>query len=214
MITTTYTYSNAAIGDHPSVFEQIHAKEKNIAILQRNIDALQEELTWLASQTIECRASGTFEEIAKNLSAFKESLDFSCDLFFKDAFSLLEAFAKTTQASHFRLLLATVESSMCRKLHTDVNDLRLLCTYIGPGTVWVPDEAINQEALQARKSNEEIVLDEKLIQQAATGDVVILKGALYPDAQPILHRSPVLEQPGSRRLLLRIDTNSMANIWA
>ncbi|MEO0341714.1 MAG: DUF1826 domain-containing protein, partial [Bacteroidota bacterium] len=112
------------------------------------------------------------------------------------------------------LFLATVATSMCRKLHTDVNDLRLLCTYIGPGTVWVPDEAINQEALQARKSNEEIVSDEKLIQQVDTGDVVILKGALYPNAQPIMHRSPSLDQVGSTRLLLRIDTNSMANIWA
>ena len=43
------------------------------------------------------------------------------------------------------------------------------------------------------------------------GDVVLLKGALYPGANPILHRSPSIEELGKVRLLLRIDTNSFLN---
>lgn len=46
------------------------------------------------------------------------------------------------------------------------------------------------------------------IQQAGTGDIVILKGALYPDGHAIMHRSPTIEEMGAARLLLRIDTNA------
>ena len=38
------------------------------------------------------------------------------------------------------------------------------------------------------------------------GDIIILKGALYPEANAILHRSPTIEENGEKRLLLRIDT--------
>lgn len=70
------------------------------------------------------------------------------------------------------------------------------------------------QALQARKDNEEIVLDQQQIQQVDTGNAVILKGALYLDANPILHRSPTIQDQGTKRLLLRIDTNEFLNIWA
>ena len=100
---------------------------------------------------------------------------------------------------------------MCRKFHTDINDLRLLCTYIGPGTLWLPDEAVDLKALQKGGDEQALVVDEQQIQQVSTGDVVILKGALYPEANPILHRSPSIEESGEKRLLLRIDTNEFLN---
>ena len=93
---------------------------------------------------------------------------------------------------------------MCRKFHTDVNDLRMLCTYVGQGTLWLPDEAVKNEEYRTRR--DEIVIDEDLIQQALTGDVLILKGALYPEANAVIHRSPTIEETNERRLLLRIDT--------
>ena len=95
---------------------------------------------------------------------------------------------------------------MCRKFHTDVNDLRMLCTYLGPGTLWVPDEAIDLDASYARGNGKDIVIDLEKVEQVGTGDVVILKGALYPEANAILHRSPTIEENGEKRLLLRIDT--------
>ena len=116
-----------------------------------------------------------------------------------------------TQASSFRLLLTTVNTDMCRKFHTDINDLRLLCTYIGPGTLWLPDEIVDGKALQAGKEDTEIVIDAQQIQQVPTGDVVILKGALYAGANPILHRSPSIKEHGEKRFLLRIDTNEFLN---
>ncbi|HAA11799.1 MAG TPA: hypothetical protein DCE41_08925, partial [Cytophagales bacterium] len=60
---------------------------------------------------------------------------------------------------------------------------------------------------------EELVLDADSIQQAETGAVIILKGAIYPKegTQAVLHRSPTIEESGERRLLLRIDTDEFLN---
>lgn len=210
MLETKISYANAAVGHHPQALQDIHIKSKNIAIHQRDIEVLGQELDLIANQSIECRASGTIEEILAQLNNYFESNLSKCDALLEDITELLEVFKKVSKASSFRLLLATVSTNMCRRFHTDINDLRLLCTYVGQGTLWLPDEAINQKAV-ARGSNEEIVSDEQLIQQANTGDVVILKGALYEDANPILHRSPSIEKSGEQRLLLRIDTNDFFN---
>jgi hypothetical protein len=94
-----------------------------------------------------------------------------------------------------------------------MNDLRMLCTYSGPGTLWLSENNINRNALNSCGDNECIVLDESKIQQAKTGAVVILKGAIYPEegTKAIVHRSPTIEDYGEKRLLLRIDTNAFLN---
>jgi hypothetical protein len=88
----------------------------------------------------------------------------------------------------------------------------MLCTYVGPGTLWAPNEIVNPKALSGRDPNQELILDETQIQQANPGDAIILKGAMYTHGNPILHRSPSVEESGERRLLLRVDLNE--SIWS
>lgn len=130
-------------------------------------------------------------------------------LLLKDIVRQLSLFSQIAQSTSYRLLLATIKSSMCRKFHTDINDLRLLCTYSGLGTLWLTEDNVNRKALDTYGDNECIVLDESRIQQAETGSIVILKGAIYPQegTVSIVHRSPSIEETGQRRLLLRIVTN-------
>ncbi len=207
MIQIKSSYTNAVISDDNKDLQDIHLKSKNIAIYQRDIKFLNKELNRIAEQKIECRATGSVEEILVQLNDYLNSDIPGYVSLFEDISEVVKLFEKTTQASSFRLLLATVSTNMCRRFHTDINEIRLLCTYIGQGTLWLPDEAINEKALRTGGNNQEIVKDEELIQQVPTGDVVLLKGALYPEANPILHRSPSIEENGETRLLLRIDTN-------
>ena len=102
---------------------------------------------------------------------------------------------------------------MCRKFHTDINDIRLLCTLSGEGTLWLPEFNVNREALDTQKDNEDIVIDPSYIMQAPENSAVLLKGALYPKSgtRAIVHRSPTIEESGEKRLLLRIDTNDNLN---
>ncbi len=212
MIQIKAPYTNAVISHDDQALHDIHLKSKNVAVYHRDIALLNQELEQIAEQAIECRASGTVEEISAQLEDFfKDKLPDNSSLL-ADVTVLLKLFKNITKASSFRLMLASVTSNMCRKFHTDINKLRMLCTYVGPGTLWLPDEIVDYKALQARKEDHEIVIDRQNIQQVPTGDVVLLKGALYPDANPILHRSPSIEESGEKRLLLRIDTNE--NLFA
>ncbi|MEL6124115.1 MAG: DUF1826 domain-containing protein, partial [Bacteroidota bacterium] len=114
-----------------------------------------------------------------------------------------------------RLLLASVNTNMCRRFHTDINDVRLLCTYTGPGTLWLTNDNINRRALDSYDGNESIVMDPERIQQVPEGAIALLKGAMYPHHQTkaIVHRSPTIEESGEKRLLLRIDTNATTKVW-
>lgn len=202
---------NWAVGNYPTSLQQIHQNDINIAIYNRGIEFLSSEISLLLDKQIELRASGTVEDI---LSVIKKELgSLHTNLLLKDIEHQLSTFTQITKAKSFRLLLATVNTDMCRKFHTDNNDLRLLCTYSGPGTLWLTEDNINHKAMDSDLENETIVLDESRIQQANTGSVIILKGALYPleGIKAAVHRSPTIEESGQKRLLLRIDTNEFLN---
>lgn len=210
--TSKLIYSNAAIGQEDVVLHEIRQASKNIAILERDISHLNSELTQIMTKPVEFRKTGTAIEIRTALKAYFEKQFQFCPALLSDILKQLKQFKAVSGAESFRLLFTIVTTDMCRRFHTDINSLRLLCTYVGPGTLWLPDGIVNQKAFIAQRNKEQIAVDEHQIQQVAAGDVIILKGALYPEANPIVHRSPSVEEKGECRLLLRIDTNDSLNL--
>lgn len=198
---------NWALGKSSLSLKKIHHKDVNIAIYERDTSGLKNEIDHLLKANIEFRSSGTINAIVNEMTSLIDPKQYS--VMIQDIKECLYHFNEISNAKSFRLLLATVNTNMCRKFHTDINDLRMLCTYSGPGTLWLTDENINPKA-SASKS---IVIDEKKIQQVKTGAVVLLKGALYPqyNTKTVVHRSPTIEETGEKRLLLRIDTNESLN---
>ena len=213
MTKITTSFANAVLTKNKQAVHDIHLPSKNVAVYQRDIAPLQSELAQIMTKSIECRANGSAEDVLATLQDFFVQRLPHCPTLLKDVSELFKLFKVTTRTASFRLLLTTISTNMCRKFHTDINDLRLLCTYIGPGTIWLPDEAVDFEALQSKSSAKDVVKNPELVQQVQTGEVIILKGALYPEARPILHRSPIIEEAGINRLLLRIDTNANQNLW-
>lgn len=202
---------NWEIGTTPKILKNIYQNDVNIAIYERDTSTLTSEINNLIAQNIEFRSSG---DITTILNAIITVINPNkCRLIILDIQNLLYLFREITNANSFRLLLATINTNMCRKFHTDINDLRMLCTYSGPGTLWLTEDNINRKALGSCGDNECIVIDERRVQQAGTGSVVILKGAIYPQesTRAVVHRSPTIEESGEKRLLLRIDTNEFLN---
>lgn len=199
------------VGDTLTSLDAIHHKEVNIAIYKRDVSAFSSEIIGLLEQNVEFRSSGSIETILKEMINIPGQHQYNGII--QDIKKLLRHFQKLTDANSFRLLLSTVNSNMCRRFHTDINDLRLLCTYSGPGTLWLTEDNVNRKALDTCGDNECIVLDENKVQQAPTGAIVILKGAIYPKegTAAVVHRSPTIEETGQKRLLLRIDTNEFLN---
>lgn len=210
-MTTTIDIKNWVTGTTPEVFKHIHQSEINIAIYDRDTTAFAAEVEHLLEQDIEFRSKGTIEAILAALPTAVSVKD--CPLMVQDIKDLLYEFKQLTAKEEFRLLLATINTNMCRKFHTDVNELRMLCTYSGPGTLWLTKDNINRRVQGLYSTDESIALDESKIQQAKTGAVLILKGAIYPKegTEAVVHRSPTIEEVGEKRLLLRIDSNDFLN---
>jgi hypothetical protein len=202
---------NWEIGTTPMTLDKINKKEVNIAIYDRDISSLTKEVKKLLCMNIELRFNGSIETILNSISTTIDHEIFGSII--KDIHQLLKLFGETSDSNSFRLLLASVNSNMCQKFHTDINDLRMLCTYYGPGTLWLTDDNINRQALNSFGDEECIALDESKIQQAGTGSAIILKGAIYlsEGTKAVVHRSPTIEESVETRLLLRIDTNEFLN---
>jgi len=208
---SSVTIKNWENGKHPNVLKSIHERDCNIAIYNRNVLSMQEELRIMLESNVEFRSEGSINSVSSAVSNAEVLLDFP--LVRADINLLLGLFKDLTQAENFRLALITVDSNMCRKFHADINDLRLLCTYKGPGTMWLTEDNLDREAMGHPDDNVGMVIDTTRIMQAEEGDVLVLKGALYEKegTRPIVHRSPTIEESGGKRILLRLDTDEFAN---
>ena len=93
--------------------------------------------------------------------------------------------------------LQCVHGTACPRVHVDHVRVRALCTYLGPGTQFVPSEAC------AVRSDEVLAYAQKRALSAEAGDLVFLKGVEDGMGPAAAHRSPVY---AGARLLLTVDT--------
>lgn len=116
--------------------------------------------------------------------------------------ALFAALAGTVTV-HARLEALT--DAGCRMFHADAVDLRLLCTFAGAGTEWVPENGVVRGRLR-RGDNAAAVPDRQHVRRLAPFTVGVFKGDAFPGnaGRGIVHRS----SPGSARaprLLLCLD---------
>ncbi|WP_437590337.1 DUF1826 domain-containing protein [Sorangium sp. So ce1000] len=130
-----------------------------------------------------------------------------------DIADLARRYARLAGCARVRAELAVQARDGCRKFHADYVGLRLLCTYAGPGTEWIPNEAVRREMLARpgvpiAEANRAIVAFSGAVRFAATGEVLLLKGEVFPGnaGNGAVHRSPPVEAAGARRLLLTLDS--------
>lgn len=97
-----------------------------------------------------------------------------------------------------RLRLEAIRDDACRRFHADQVRVRLLCTYRGPATEWIPRTAV-------RRATDGFVAepDPAAVRRLERFEVGLFAGALAPLA--CVHRSPPLSVTGRDRLLLVID---------
>jgi hypothetical protein len=87
----------------------------------------------------------------------------------------------------------------------DRTGIRLLCTYRGPGTQWLPDAGVDRQRLQ------EVPGDYPAVAEAPAFAVVLLKGSAWPgnESRGAIHRSPPVPAGAAPRVLLTLDA-----LWA
>jgi hypothetical protein len=212
LINEEYAISNLIRSTNSNVLNQIHNTDVNIAIWNREF-----KISYLLYKKIneglsfEFKQSGRISYLTDELKDFfAKKLAWQKELF-EDVKRILKLYKQITEVDTFKILFATVNTDMCKKFHTDINDLRLLCTYSGPGTLFQLKKNNIENLLSANGDNRKIVKVQNKIDQVPTGDIAIIKGALYPKSSTnaCMHRSPSIEETDQTRLVLRIDTNNL-----
>lgn len=123
--------------------------------------------------------------------------------FAADVSLLAQLFADILGLGRVHARLEAMAGPACRLVHADHVGLRLLCTYAGPGTEWVPDGAVDRRRLG---NNAAAVTDRAAIRRLPRFAVALLKGEAWRRnaGRGVAHRSP--EASAARpRLLLCID---------
>ncbi|MEM6361338.1 MAG: DUF1826 domain-containing protein [Bacteroidota bacterium] len=128
------------------------------------------------------------------------------DLFWQDVERITTDFLEFSEDGTGIFHLRVVVNNACTKFHIDGYRLRLFSSYHGPGTEWLPEGAVNRQALGT--TNERIVTYPDKIQCLGTGHVGILKGELpnqFQSVKGIVHRSPEISKTDEKRIILRVD---------
>lgn len=110
-------------------------------------------------------------------------------------------------STHFAGMLGTSDIGFCigthrgcRRYHLDRVPYRLLVTYHGTGTEWIPNSAADFAAYENGAPNEQILRDPSAVQFLDPWDVAIFRGVPHG----LLHRSPDDALHGGS-LLMRLD---------
>lgn len=204
---------HAAINQTPEVFTSIYGGETNIAIWQRN---LTNELIFASKHavqklpTLKASCVITPSDVYTTTHKILGSTD-PAKILAKDIAELVDMFCCLFDLTHAGLRLTTLSHAMCPRFHVDKVPCRLVTTYTGSATEWLPHSLVDRSKLGAGsqgKSDEESGLLKKNsdIQQLKQGDVALLKGEIWDDnaGAGLVHRSPSMPD-NSNRLLLTLD---------
>ncbi len=202
-----------AAADHSDVFTNIFQDDTNIAIWQRVpsshllISAKNILEKWPAIKVSEVVTPEGVNKIIENIFGSDQEWTILC----KDITRLVDIFCNLFSLNHARLKLTTLNHAMCPRFHVDRIPCRLITTYQGVATEWLPNMLADRSKLgtgnQGKPDERSGLFDSVAgIQQLNRGDVALLKGETWENnlGSGLIHRSPRLPLD-SKRLLLTLD---------
>lgn len=198
-------------GDTPEVLAEIYRDDVNLAVWQNHASPsiLNEAKLLLATgavinQRAMLSSSIVHQKILDTLPTLADYPHLSSDICL-----LVDMFTCLFELTSVGLRLTSPAGAMCPKFHVDHVPCRLITTYAGPATEWLPDDCVDRNRLGvAGWNNEESGLLTKAdaVQQLLPGDVALLKGESWEgnEKRGVVHRSPLIDRDGER-LLLTLD---------
>ena len=199
-------------GNQPQVLHQILDPDVQLGLWQRPAQAMitRELLSLKASDLPDMRcttSSDSFDDDVDRLLE-QQGLDpLAFSNWRSDLRRLADIYFHLSGNSDVEMRLETTDEDGCTRFHVDNTQLRLLCTYQGPGTQWLTDEQVDRLAQSSGASNDDIVRFGEPSSFAPFW-VGIFKGKTYPgnSGQGLVHRSPPIEGSGQIRVLFCLDS--------
>ncbi len=199
-----------ALGKDSAVLRQAMNPGVNLALWQREGNArITEEISSLKANDLRDERHHT------SLASFDEDV---CTLMRQqgldpqkfrnlrfDLQHLTDLLAAITRSNKFIFRLVTIANDECSRFHLDRAPLRLITTYQGPGTEWLPDRQVDRAALARSASNEAVTRfgSPSRFEQFWVG---IMKGDPRKSGQGLVHRSPPVAGTGQIRVLFSLDS--------
>lgn len=199
-------------GKKPLVFTDIYHSDVNIVTWQRDLSpTVQNVVSEFLDAKPGFQTSMTVSpsRVSSNLSDVFGRSDYN--VMIEDMAELVDMFCCLFELKCAGLRLTALTSAMCPKFHVDKVPCRLVTTYQGIATQWLPHHSVDRSKLGAGSegladSESGLYQDADDIQQLRCGDVALLKGENWYDNEGagLVHRSPTLDE-GHQRLLMTLD---------
>lgn len=111
--------------------------------------------------------------------------------------------ADVTGCPRIGFRVEVLDRAMCPRMHVDHVTVRLLTTWVGPGTEWLNESGADR----SRLGSDAVITTPTAIRRARAGDVLLLKGEQWPGNKGfgVLHRSPASPSTAPMRVLLACD---------
>jgi len=199
-------------GYEAGVLADVYRPDVNIAVWQRDLPGgLASSAGALLAKKPACELSARIAP--GDTAAFIDDVmqASSCTELGRDIADLVDMFCCLFDLEYAGLRLTALSRAMCPRFHVDNVPCRLVTTYGGPATEWLPHSAVDRAKLgrgsgHSSDSESGLYSLEEDIQQLTLGDVALLKGELWEgnEGAGLVHRSPAV-QTGATRLLLTLD---------
>jgi hypothetical protein len=197
----------------PEVLTDIYRNDTNISIWKRDVSA---ELIAAVDDFINTNkikrtmltitAKNAHEELRKAIGTEKNIAPLV-----EDMAQLIDMFCCLFELKRAGVRLTSMDQAMCPRFHVDKIPCRLVSTYQGIATDWLPNHLVDRTKLGAGSEGKPddisgLFHDLSDIQCLNRGDVALLKGEFWEgnEGAGLIHRSPPLPA-GEHRLLLTLD---------
>ncbi len=199
--------------EDPSILAEIYQVPINLCIWQRKLaNSVTDYLDWLLKNTsnrelrVIAESHDVIAVILKALPAHS-----GINALADDVNILATIFTDLFDLKRIGIRISILDKTMCPRFHTDHLPCRLVTTYAGSGTQWLPEYAVDRSKLGQGSNGlpdtlSGIYSHSSSIEQLSAGDVGLLKGSgwLGNEDKAIVHRSPEIVA-GEKRLLLTLD---------
>lgn len=208
-----YKTRKAIIGDTPDILANIYDEKANIVIWHRKLKRqISEATNSLISANPKLQVSLVLSpESAETslINALGGCQD--AETLAKDISDLVDMFCCLFELKNVGLRLTALNHAMCPKFHVDRVPCRLVTTYQGIATEWLPHNLVDRSKLGSGSDGKPdetsgLLADISHIKTLTEGDVGLLKGEAWEGNENagLVHRSPALVGD-NYRLLLTLD---------
>lgn len=198
-----------ALGRTSNILTEITKPQVNLALWQRPIQQeISHEVAHLhGAQLLDVRRPSSLVSMDNDVCDLLQQQGVPPENFENlraDLAQLAGFMYSVSQKPDFTFRLFTTDRDDCRRFHLDRTNLRMMCTYKGPGSEWLTDPQVDRGALARGEPNEAIIRfgEPSHFQPFWVG---IHRGDPLNVGEGLVHRSPPLEGSGQVRVLLCLD---------